>query len=43
MVVQLMLVRIEDQFFGLLALLKRLLEIIRQRLYLKVDRVEDLV
>ena len=43
MVVQLLLVRIEDQFFGLLTLLERFLEIIRQCLYLKVDRVKDLV
>ena len=42
-IVHLLLVRIVDQFFRLLALFKRLLEIIRQCLYLEVDRVEDLV
>ena len=43
MIVQLLLVRIVDEFFGLLALLEGLLKIIRQRLDLKVDRVENLV
>ena len=42
-VIQLLLVRVEDEFFGLLALLKGLLEIIRQGLDLKVDRLVNLV